>query len=60
MDPERELPSEATLRKGKTSGFTWSLDPGREALQKAGALDFKTATVRPCFLSRSLFFARSA
>ena len=29
----------------KTSGFTWALDPGREALQKAGALDFKTASV---------------
>ena len=30
----------------KTSGFTWALDPGREALQKAGQLDFKTAAVR--------------
>ena len=33
----------------KTSGFTWALDPGREALQKAGQLDFKTAAVRSAF-----------
>eukprot|EP01052_Picozoa_sp_SAG31_P066261 SAG31_NODE_25063_length_468_cov_1.547425_1_plen_119_part_10 len=33
-------------KKKSTCGFTWALDPGREALQASGKLDFRQPQVR--------------